>query len=52
MSHDNVNLSTCGFNEQIPFDRMCGNIGTTLSTRYTDVPLSSASRPKAVFSFT
>ena len=24
MSHDNVNLSTCGFNEQIPFDRMCG----------------------------
>ena len=28
------------FSEQIPFESLCGSIGTTLSTKYTLVPLS------------
>ena len=31
--------STSGFREQIPFDNLCGNIGITLSAKYTEVPL-------------
>ena len=43
ITQDNANLSTLGFREQIPLDSLCGNIGITLSTRYTLVPLSYAS---------
>lgn len=40
------------FSEQIPFDSLCGSIGITRSTRYTDVPLLSASTSSALLSCT